>query len=134
MANRHRGRIIAFQALYSWDVVVKDYEELVRFDWLDDEINEETLIFSRLLIAGFLENRETVDKIIQKNLIRWDLTRLNKVDLAILRLSTYSLLFQREISHRVIINEAIEIAKEFSPNESYKFINGVLDGIVKSII
>jgi transcription antitermination protein NusB len=134
MANRHKSRILAFQALYSWDMTGNEKEELFSFEWLKEAVQEDTLLFSRLMISGVLDNKDEIDKIITKNLIKWDFNRLARVDLAILRISVYSLIFQKDIPSRVVINEAIEIAKEFAATDSYKFINGVLDGIAKSIL
>jgi N utilization substance protein B len=72
-----------------------------------------------------------VDRSIIRQLEHWDFSRLNKVDLAILRISAYCLLFQSDIPPSVTIDEAIDIAKEFGTDDSYRFINGVLDGIRK---
>ncbi len=134
MANRHKGRVLAFQALYGWDMTGNSKEEVFVFDWLKEEVAEDTLLFSRLMISGVLDNTEEIDKQIREHLHKWDFDRLAKVDLAILRLSVYSLLFQKDIPQRVVINEAIEIAKEYAADESYKFINGVLDGIAKTVL
>lgn len=132
MANRHKARILAFQALYGWDMTGNEREALFSFDWLKENVPEDTLLFSRLIISGVLENKKDIDFTIKKHLIKWDFDRLGRVDLSILRISVYSLLFQKDIPSRVVINEAIEISKEFAAPESYKFINGVLDGIAKS--
>ncbi|MDC7221261.1 MAG: transcription antitermination factor NusB [Spirochaetales bacterium] len=134
MANRHKSRILAFQALYGWDMTGNDVEELFSFQWLKEEVEEDTLLYSKLIISGVLQNREQVDKTIADHLLKWDFDRLARVDLAILRISTYTLLFLKDVPSRVAINEAIEIAKDYAAPESYKFINGVLDGIAKTVL
>jgi N utilization substance protein B len=72
-----------------------------------------------------------VDGAIKRHLEHWDFSRLNKVDQAILRVSVYCLLYQPSIPASVTIDEAIDIAKEYGTDDSYRFINGVLDGIRK---
>lgn len=136
MGSRRQARILALQALYSWEVNPGEIEVLLDFPWLEDgenrNINPDTLAFARLIMAGTLEKREEIDKKITEHLDNWDFTRLAKVDLSILRISVYSLLYQKDIPFSVTIDEAIDIAKEFGSDDSYRFINGVLDGIRKS--
>jgi len=140
MASRRKGRILAFQALYFWESSPRPgapVEELVSFGWLEEDklntLDEKTACFSRLLIAGAIENIEKIDNKIKAHLENWDISRLNRVDLAVLRMSVYSLMFQSEISPSIVIDEAIGICKEFGTDDSYKFINGVLDSIRKTL-
>ena len=135
MASRRKARILAFQALYAWEASKASLEDLLRFTWLEetkiDQLEEDIVVFTRLIIAGTLENAEMIDDRIKRHLSHWPFERLKKVDLAILRMGTYCLLFQNDIPPQITIDEAIEIAKEFGSEDSYKFINGVLDGINK---
>ncbi len=109
--------------------------ELLDFSWLDDEkrssLPQETLLFSRLLIQGTLERLPQIDDAIRGQLENWDFSRLSRVDLAILRVSTYCLLFQEDIPATVTIDEAVDISKTYGAADSYRFVNGVLDGIRK---
>ena len=111
-------------------------EELMSFLWLEKEkreaLSEEICSFSRLLIAGTIENIRSIDNTIKKHLENWDINRLNRVDLAIIRMSVYALLYQKEIAPSIIIDEAISISKKFGTDGSFRFINGVLDSISKS--
>ena len=135
MGTRRKGRILAFQALYAWDMTgCKDsaLKDLLTFSWIDDQ-SEHKHDFSRLLFTGAVENLDSVDALIRKHLVNWDFSRLNKVDLALLRLSVYELLFNTA-PQRVIIDEAIDISKEFGTDDSYRFINGVLDGVKKTLV
>ncbi len=136
MASRRKARILAFQALYAWDSSGGTAEGLLDFDWLDEEkrvsLDDEVAAFARLLIAGTLESIEVVDEAIRSHLQNWSFERLKKVDLAVLRIGAYSLLYQREIPAQITIDEAIEIVKEYGSEDSYRFINGVLDGIWKT--
>jgi N utilization substance protein B len=142
MASRRKGRILAFQALYSWEAhnsMGKPLvlEELLEFSWLESEkkaaLDEDISGFSRLLITGAIENINAIDRVISQHLENWDFSRLNRVDLAILRLSTYTLMFQTDVAPSIVINEAIGISKEFGTDESFRFINGVLDSIRRTL-
>jgi len=140
MASRRKGRILAFQALYFWESRGKaevPVEELISFAWLEEEkcacLDEEIAVFSRAMIAGTVENIAEIDSMISKHLENWDISRLNRVDLAIIRISAYSLIFQSDIPPSIVIDEAIGISREFGTDESFRFINGVLDSIRKTL-
>ena len=144
MASRRKGRILAFQALYSWDTGYSQTgatvipEGLLDFSWTQSDtaekkLDEKMAAFSRLLITGTIENITGVDRMIQDHLENWELSRLNRVDLAVLRMSAYCLMFQNDIAPSIVIDEAVEISKEFGADDSYRFVNGVLDSIRKTI-
>jgi N utilization substance protein B len=137
MASRRKGRILAFQALFCWELNRLPVEELMDFSWLENDKREnldpQMACFSRALIAGTIENIKAVDRMIRSHLQNWAFSRLNRVDLAVLRMSVYTLMFQREMSPLIVINEAIGIAKEFGTDDSYRFINGVLDAVRKTL-
>ena len=132
--SRRKSRILAFQAIYSWDFNQDKTENLDCFNWLDSEkenIKPETKIFASLLLNGTLENITEVDNKIKKHIDNWKFERISKVDLAILRLSVYSLLFQKDIAGNITIDEAVDISRKYSSSDSYRFINGVLDSIYR---
>ena len=134
--SRRKGRILAFQALYSWDVGGVPRESLTSFAWavnVDNPIIDEgTRVFATLLIDGTLEHIEEVDSQIKSHISeKWDFSRLDRVALAILRLSIYSILYQKDIPHSVVFDEAITIAKEYGSDDAYKFINAILDSVKK---
>ncbi len=137
MSARRKARILAFQALYAWEASDSSLEELLGLTWLDagklSQMDEETLAFTRLMIAQAVENVSEIDRRISRHLAHWPFERLKKVDLAILRMGAVCLLYQPGISPGISIDEAIEIAKEYGSEESYKFINGVLDGIRRDL-
>ena len=131
---RRKGRIIAFQALYSWEMGNTDLDNLLSFSWVGEEklskMDDDVLTFARLLVSGTIEHLEEIDSAIKSSLNEnWDFSRLNKVDLAILRISAYPILFQKDIHPSIVIDEAIDISKEFGTDDSFKFINAVLDSI-----
>ena len=160
--SRRIGRILAFQSLYSWEAVKTPKDELLSFSWIEpvlspdtsDSVEEspifnellskfnelpaekkqETFDFAKLLISGTLENIKEIDGIIKNHLSgKWRIERINKVALAVIRFSTYTLLYQKETSPSVVIDEAVEIVKDYGTDDSYKFTNAILDGIKKDI-
>nr|WP_314995175.1 transcription antitermination factor NusB [uncultured Treponema sp.] len=138
--GRRRGRILAFQALYAWDVGSLSPLDLVRFSWIEptdqaeNERSDDDFIFSRLIFLGTVEHIDEIDALIIKHLENWDFNRLKRVDKAILRLSTYSILFQKDTDPKIVINEAVTIARNFGTDDSFKFVNAVLDSIKRECL
>ncbi len=81
---------------------------------------------------NFLLNRDNIDDIIQKSSTSWDIKRIAKVDLSILRVAITEILYLSDIPDKVSINEAIDLAKKYGDENSYKFVNGLLGKIVKN--
>lgn len=146
--SRRNERTIAFQALYSWEVTQSPLEDLLTFSWLtkDDEKvsaetesseaseNDDEKLFAKLLIAGTIEHIDEIDDLIVKRMSsNWTKERLNKVALAVLRTSVYEIVYQKDSNVSIVIDEAISIAKKFGAEDSYKFINAVLDKIGKEV-
>jgi N utilization substance protein B len=135
--SRRQGRILAFQALYAWEVGKIEQETLFDFSWAElktlEKNRETTLAFAKLLVVGTLEHIAEIDEAINRHLQNWDLSRINKVDLSILRISVYPLLYQKDIHPTIVIDEAIDIARAFSNDDSFKFINAILDAIRKEM-
>jgi len=84
-------------------------------------------------IQGVYDNLDTIDKHIDETAESWELGRIAKADMAIMRLAVYEILYAGDIAASVSINEAVELAKEFSTEESGKFVNGVLGKIVRKL-
>ena len=144
MGSRRKGRILAFQALYSWDAQYSQTgdssipEGLLDFSWMKkdeppEQIDDEMAAFSSLLVSGTVENINVIDSMIKKHLVNWELSRLNRVDLAVLRMSVFTLMYQTDMPPSIVIDEAIGISKEFGTDDSYRFVNGILDSIRKSL-
>ncbi len=133
---RRKSRIVAFQALYAWDISNTPLDDLLSFGWVEkgtlERMGEESLLFSRLLITGTLDHIDHIDEVIKKYLMNWDFSRLARVDLAILRISVYPLLYQKDIPASIIIDEAIDLCKEFASDDAYRFVNAVLDAVHKN--
>jgi transcription antitermination factor NusB len=131
MGNRRKGRELAIQILFQMEFNPGDTDEIC--DLVCENFNPSKSIrtFSRKLVCGVRENIEYLDRLIRKSSKNWRLERMSKVDKSILRLSTYEILFMKDIPHKVSIDEAVELAKKYGTDESGAFINGVLDNILK---
>lgn len=95
------------------------------------EVMDTELTFPRLIVQGVLETQEEIDELIARHLDHWDITRVARVERAILRMATYCLRYVPDIPRQVTIDEAVELAKEFSGTDAFRFINGVLDAIAR---
>ncbi len=89
--------------------------------YIDDSIN------------AIYEHQEVIDKYIIDNLEGWTINRIAKIDLSVLRIAIYEILYREDIPSEVAINEAIEIVKKYSKDESSKFVNGVLGSVMRSL-
>ena len=127
-SGRHHARCCVMQALYQWQFKHHCAQEIIQQYLQDGRLNHQDFNFFAQLFQGTIDHQQLVDDTIKLQLDR-QLTDLTPVELAILRLAVYELLYCKEVPRKVVINEAIEIAKQFGSIESYKYINGVLDKI-----
>ncbi|MCL4136430.1 UNVERIFIED_CONTAM: hypothetical protein GTU68_041182, partial [Idotea baltica] len=127
--KRTRARELALQFLYQADLVKKPITESDDF-LREEERDPETRRFAQRLIEGTIEGRDSIDKVIQDVAQNWNISRMAVVDRNVLRLATYELLNCEDIPPKVAINEAIEIGKRYSTQNSGAFINGILDRIM----
>lgn len=127
-SKRHNNRIAAMQFIYMCEAnEPEDLPVAMRLFFSNQENERDYYSFAEELAEGAWENREAVDGAITKYAQNWSFSRIAKVDLAILRLALYELLFRRDIPPIVSINEAIDLSKNFSGPDSKRFINGILD-------
>ncbi len=131
MATRHQSRGAVISLLYAHDIgnpeVKKFAEDLLE----EKKIRHKQREFALGLYHGVLEHLEEIDGQIKDHLKDWDFDRLDHVDKSILRLGVYELL-HTDLDRAVVINEAVELAKELGSDQSPKFVNGVLDAIEKT--
>ncbi len=121
------------QALYQLDVQGVDFlDQMNRFIREQDE-DDMTSTMALEWSKGTWENVSVCDGLITTAATKWDMSRLSSVDRSILRLGAYQLKYCSDIPGKVVINEAIEIAKKYSGTQSPRFVNGVLDAILKRI-
>lgn len=126
--KRRQARELAIQFLYQHDFNVESTEEALRLFWqTQSDINDATRQFVEELIRGTVENRAVIDEKISKYTEHWEISRIAAVDRNILRLAMYEMICRDDIPPVVSINEAVDIAKKFSTNESGAFVNGILD-------
>ena len=129
MGNRRRAREIALQILYRLDANPCDpgtaCEEMEGLGDMEPDVQG----FARNLVIGTMNNLEEVDRTISAASLRWDMKRMAAVDRNLLRLASYELMFHKDTPARVVLNEAIEMAKSFGGEESSGFINGILDRV-----
>lgn len=130
---RRKARKTALTILYIHDLMGFPIDEVTKEVLEKIKLNEKNLEFLDKLISKIKENKKRIDKTIKKHLINWKLERLSYIDRAILRIATCELLYFEDIPPKVSIDEAIELAKEFSEEDAKRFVNGVLDAIYKEI-
>lgn len=127
-SRRRESRVAAVQFLYTWEVNRPDnLAEGVRLFFEGKERERDYYSFAEELIFGAIEQIEAVDAKIRSLAANWDFKRIAKVDLSILRLAIYEILFRRDIPPIVSINEAIDLSKILSNLDAKRFINGILD-------
>jgi N utilization substance protein B len=129
MGTRRKAREYALQMLFQWDITHDPIETIAASFWENHEEQQAVVEFARRLVTQTVEHVEKIDSVIQSHAEHWRLDRMAVVDRNILRLATQELLFDTETPGTVVINEAIEIARRYSAQESPQFINGILDSI-----
>ena len=133
MGPRRKARECALQMLFQWDITKDSIEQIISTFWENQEELPATIDFANTLAKRTIEHVERIDALIGKHAEHWRLDRMAIVDRNLLRLATQEFLYDVETPPSVVINEAIEIARRFSAQESPQFINGILDGIRKEV-
>jgi len=104
-------------------------DNIIEFEWLDDNISKDTNEFTVKLIEGVISKIENIDSVIKDYSKNWDFERISIIDKSILRLAIFEMLFMEDIPSVVTINECIELGKTFGGENSGQFINGILDAV-----
>lgn len=133
--NRRRSREIAMALVFEMSINKEDYNDILENykDNTEEDLKDIDLEYITRILKGIQENSEAIDKKIEQYLVNWKLNRLSKIDLAILRICTFEIIHEEDIPDTVSVNEGIELAKKYSEDKSFQFINGVLDNIKKEI-
>jgi N utilization substance protein B len=136
MGTRRQARERALQILFQWDIHRNSVEKGHAAEWLDDfwEHNpapEDVREMAEQLAHGVIADRTELDRLIGTHATNWRVDRMPIVDRNILRAALYELLKMPEVPAKVSVNEAIELAKRFADDETRKFVNGVLDQVLK---
>ncbi len=140
--NRRKSRELAMKLLYQMSINKEEYEDVINnlkesieCDLKSEEdldLKEIDMEYIKRIIMGVQENMDTIDSEIEKYLVKWKLSRLSKIDLTIMRICAYEIMFEIDIPNKVSINEGLELAKKYSEESSVAFINGVIDNIIKN--
>ena len=139
MKSRHKAREIALQILYQYDLtafsgektppqgrdLISDLQHHYEHFTVPDTLRE----FVGQLVAGTLSELEKIDELLKTHAANWKVPRMSSVDRSLLRMATYEMVFLKEVPESVVIDEAIELAKDFGTAETPAFINGILDSI-----
>ena len=132
MGIRRKGRELALQALYQIEITADASAAAVDLFLSHFEGSAQAKEFARRLVSGVVSQRPDIDRLIEKCTENWKLMRIAKVDLLILRMAAYELIFCPDIPLNVSMDEAIEMGKRFGTGDSGSFINGVLDQLAHS--
>ncbi|HTW23209.1 MAG TPA: transcription antitermination factor NusB [Candidatus Baltobacteraceae bacterium] len=132
MSLRHKSREYALQMLFEWDMARQEPKRVEQLFWKSAPASESTREFANQLFEGAVARAETSDRLIERLAENWRIDRLAAVDRNILRLAIWE--FQSgSAPAKVVIDEAIELAKKFSSAEAPAFLNGILDAVYKSL-
>jgi N utilization substance protein B len=132
MTLRRKSREFALQMLFEWDMTRQDPARVEKLFWKSARASESTRKFADQLFEGTVAQAATIDLLVEKLAENWRLDRLAAVDRSILRLAIFELRFGTA-PPKVVIDEALELAKKFSSAESPAFLNGILDAALKSL-
>lgn len=133
--ERHRGREAALQLLYQWEIGrlgEADIDEAIELFWTVHPATEPRRGFATVLVRGTIQHLSTIDPRIKAHAENWRLERMAVLDRLIMRMAIYEFLYL-DTPQRVVIDEALELAKTFSGDQAVAFINGVLDGVRREI-
>ncbi len=130
MKPRRLARIVAMQALFEVDAVRHDPERSLGYRFDDVEADGEVQQFARRLMWGVINQRTALDEYIKRHASAWPVEEIAILDRVILRMGTYELMYESETPPRVVINEAVELAKRFGNESTRRFVNGVLGAVL----
>ncbi len=134
MKERSRARGWALQVLYAWESRGQKESPVQTLQQLDAErhISRTSLPYARAVLDAFHRNRADIDRVVEESLTNWRLERLSVIDRNILRLAATEIMFIDDVPPRVSIQEAILLAEKYSTHESPRFVNGVLDALMRA--
>ncbi len=132
MTNRRKAREIVLNALYYYEITGNDTVTIIQKITNKKSVNKAIKDYAKRLLEETMKNLDTIDKKLKKIIKNWDLNRVAIIDKSILRFATAEILFSSDIPVKVSIDEAVEIAKTYSTENSGRFVNGILDEIARS--
>jgi N utilization substance protein B len=129
---RSKSREFAMQMLFQWDMSQQDLTKLEMKFWKSAKAAEQTRTFANQLFEGAAHDATALDELIVKHAENWRLDRISAIDRAILRLALHEMR-ATDTPAKVVINEAVELAKKYSTDDASAFVNGILDTYRKSL-
>jgi transcription antitermination protein NusB len=132
VALRTKSREFAMQMLFQWDMCTQDILRLESNFWKGAKAAEQTRAFANQLFEGAAHDAKDLDEIISQHAANWKLERIAAIDRAILRLAMHEMR-TTDTPAKVVINEAVELAKKFSSEDAGAFVNGILDTYRKTL-
>ena len=130
--SRKKARDNAFKCIYELEFIKdKSLDDILSNCYEENNNSEEEKQYIQIILNGVKENIEKIDSIILSKLKNWSLDRIAKIDLAILRLAIYEVLYVDSIPDKVSANEAVELAKTYGNNDSKSFVNGVIAKVIE---
>lgn len=133
MGVRRRSRESALKMLYARELSKQPVDDVIALFWEQFEAADDSREFADRLVRGTVDNLEAIDRSIGEVSIHWKISRMACVDRNILRMAAYELFHIDEVPKRVTLNEAIEIAKRYGAEDSWAFINGILDKLAGEV-
>jgi len=131
-AERRRARQFAVQAVYQWQITQTGVTQIIEQFSVDQDMSKTDVPYFKELLIGVVQNVESLNTKLSPYLSR-KIEDVDMVDIAVLRIAMFELTYRTDVPHKVVLNEAIELAKDFATDESYKFVNGVLDKALRSL-
>lgn len=130
MSLRRRGRELALQILYQWDIH-RDTSGWLEDFWAQNQTHAEAKTFAEGLVEGVISHADELDSLLGRYAEHWTVHRMAITDRTVLRMGVYELLYRPDVPARVTLNEAIEVVKLFGDEQSGSFVNGILDRILR---
>ncbi|MEK6776730.1 MAG: transcription antitermination factor NusB [bacterium] len=132
MGKRRKSRVLTLQLLYQYEIRKEPPRKLLREFWKERKgLDKDIRSFAESIFIGTVEQIEKIDELISELSLNWKLSRISMIDKNILRSAIYEICFREDIPQKVTVDEAIELAKQYSGDDAGSFINGILDSLLK---
>jgi len=128
--NRRWARRLCMQALYQWEITHHPISEIEKLSMQDENIERVDVEYFKALFTGVHENLDVINTYIKRYIDR-PITEIDPIEISVLRMGVFELIHRIDVPYKVVVNEALELAKTFGATDGHKFVNGVLDKVAK---